>query len=349
MKTFVLVDFANLAHRCKHVTMGDAATKAGMALHICFNSFRQVWRKFGANHIVVCLEGRSWRRDVYPDYKAHRRVQAALKTRSEREDDEFYFEVMNRFTEFLSERTNVTVLQQDGVEGDDLVARWIDLHPADSHVILSSDSDFYQLLAPNVTIYDGIKSWTITPEKVLDEKDQPATKSKTVKEKIELKNGKTKEVKKIIIESVQPPHPEYELFKKIVRGDATDNIMSANPGVLEKGSKKKPGIIQAFADRHDRGFIWNDFMQREWVDHEGNTIRVLDAYKRNENLINLRLQPDNVKDLMDVAIVAAVQKPQQTGVGIWFLRFCNEMDLHNIAKNPKEYAEFLTVGYSKPD
>lgn len=346
MSTYIIVDAANLFHRCKHVTMGDAATKAGMALHICFNSLRQVWRRFKADHVVVCLEGRSWRRDVYPEYKAHRRVQDALKTRQEREEDELYFDAMRMFTDFLEKRTNVTVLKSDLIEGDDFVARWIDLHPEDNHVILSSDSDFYQLLADNVSIYDGIKQWTITKNAVLDENDKPASKDKTVKEKIILKNGKTKEVKKTVTEAVAPPDPEYELFKKIIRGDATDNIMSASPGVLEKGSKKKPGIIQAFEDRKDRGFVWNDFMQREWTDHNGNVVRVLDAYKRNEQLINLRCQPDEIKELLDQVILTAVQQAPKTSVGVWFLKFCNEMHLVNIAKYPAEYAEFLAATYS---
>jgi 5'-3' exonuclease len=347
MSTYVIVDFANLAHRCKHVTMGDAATKAGMALHICFNSLRQVWRKFKADHIVVCLEGRSWRRDIYPDYKAHRRVADALKTRHEQEEDALYFDAMKLFTDFLTQRTNVTVLQKDGVEGDDFVARWIDLHPDDKHVIVSGDSDFYQLLADNVTIFDGVKSWTITKDAVLDENDKPAVKQRTLTEKVTLKNGKTKDVKSTVKEPVPAPDPDYELFKKIVRGDATDNIMSAKPGAREKGSKKKPGILECYADRTGKGFDWNNFMMDTWVDHEGNEIRVLDAYKRNEVLVNLRMQPDSIKEEMDKTILQAVQQPGKQGIGIYFLRFCNELNLVNIARNPNDYAEFLAAPYSK--
>lgn len=343
MSTYIIVDAANLFHRCKHTTMGDAATKAGMALHISFNAIRQVWRKFSADHVVVCLEGSSWRKEVYPDYKAHRRVQDALKTRAEREEDELYFGAMTSFCEFLAKRTNVTVLQSGGVEADDLIARWIDLHPTDNHVIVSGDSDFYQLLADNVRIYDGVKGWTITTKEVLNEKDQPAT----VKRTLTSKNEKGKTVKTTVEESVQPPDPEYELFKKIIRGDASDNIMSANPGVREKGSSKKPGIIEAYNDRKGRGFDWNNFMLQTWVDHDGNTVRVLDAYKRNQQLIDLRAQPEEIKELLDAAILEAIQQPNKQGVGIWFLKFCDEMNLVNIAKHPNDYAAFLAAPYLK--
>jgi 5'-3' exonuclease len=344
--TYVIVDVHNLFHRAKHIGQGDAATKAGMALQIAFNSFRKMWREFKATHIVVAIDKSSWRKEVYPEYKAHRRVQEALRSKSEREEDEFYFDTMKLFLEFLKTRTNVTILEAPGCEADDFVARWIDLHPNDQHIIMSGDSDFYQLLADNVKIYDGVKNWTISKTEVLDDKGKPATKERTVTEKIEGKTGKIREVKKKVVESISPPDPEYELFKKIIRGDASDNIMSAKPGVRENGSSKKPGIKEAYDDRHGRGYDWTLFMQDEWEDHEGNMVKVQDAYKRNQQLIDLRSQPEEIKELLDSVILEAVQKPKKSGVGIYFLKFCDQMNLPNIAKNPNEYATLLQASYT---
>ena len=346
MATYAIVDAHNLFHRCKHATMGDAATKAGMALHICFNSLKKLWREQSANHIVVALDKSSWRKEIYPEYKAHRRVQEALRTKAEREEDELYFDTMKLFVEFLKTRTNVTVLESPGCEADDFVARWIDLHPGDQHIIMSSDSDFYQLLADNVKIYDGVKGWTFSKDQVLDENGKPAVKEKTVTEKIEGKTGKIREVKKKIKETISPPDPEYELFKKIIRGDSSDNIMSAKPGVRENGSSKKPGIKEAYDDRHGRGYDWTMFMQDEWEDHEGNMIKVQDAYKKNLQLIDLRAQPQEIKDLLDSVILEAVQQPKKSGVGIYFMKFCKEMNLPNLANNPNDYATVLQAGYS---
>lgn len=347
MTTYAIVDASNLFHRCKHATMGDAATKAGMALHICFNALKQIWTAHKADHIVVALDKSSWRKEVYPEYKAHRRVADALKTKAEQEEDRLYFDTMKLFVEFLKNRTNVTILESPGCEADDFIARWIDLHPQDKHVILSGDSDFYQLLNDNVTIYDGVKGWTITNKSVINEKNQPATRERTVTEKIEGKTGKIREVKKKVTIPVEAPDPEYELFKKIIRGDASDNIMSAKPGVRENGSSKKPGIKEAFDDRHGRGYDWTLFMQDEWEDHDGNMVKVQDAYRRNQELIDLRAQPQEIKDLLDGVIVAEVQKPKKTNVGIWFLRFCEEMALANLAKNPNSYATILQAAYSQ--
>lgn len=352
MATYLIIDFNNLAHRCKHTTSGDIGVKTGMALHITLNSIRSGWKKFGATHVVMCLEGKSWRRAVYPEYKAHRRVQAQLATPKEREDDEVYFAAMEGFADFLRERTNVTVLQSDGVEADDFIARWTQIHPEDDHIIVSSDSDFYQLLSDRVRIYDGVKGWTITHREVLDEDDKPAIVKKNIKAK-DPKTGKM--VAKATKMPVEVPDPEYELFFKIVRGDASDNILSAYPGVRENGSSKKPGIKEAFDDRHSKGFDWNNFMLQEWKKVVGQkddeflyeTVRVIDQYKINQELIDLTCQPEEIKQLMDAVIQEATGKELKKQVGIWFLRFTEEMALYNIGRNPNDYAAFLAAPYVK--
>jgi 5'-3' exonuclease len=261
MKNYILIDMSNIEHRCKHIQAYDVDIKAGMALQIALNSFRQMWRKFNGNHLVVCLEGRSWRKDVYPDYKAHRQSLLAHRTKKEIEDDEFYFTTMREFTKFLADKTNVTVLQSNIGEADDLIARWIFLHPEDKHIVCSGDTDFYQLLSDNVTIYDAVKNWTISSKEVLNEDDKPAVSKKNVKIK-DIKSGK--QISKLVETRIAPPVAEYELFKKIIRGDASDNIMSAYPGAREHGSLKKPGIKEAFDDRIDKGYEWNQFMLHEW-------------------------------------------------------------------------------------
>lgn len=353
MSTYLIVDLNNLAHRCLHATQGSIDIKAGMALHVTFNALRQCWRKFKADHIVVCLEGRSWRHQFYNQYKAQRKVQQALMSKKDKEDNDFFFGSFDLLIDFFREKTNVTVLKCPVAEADDLIARWVQLHPNDQHVILSSDRDFFQLLADNVKMYDGVRGWTITTDGYFDEKDKPVVVKRNVNQ-VDPKSGK--KVKKPVEISMEKPDPEYELFKKIIRGDASDNIMSAFPGVREHGNTKKPGIREAFDDRNSRGFNWNNFMLQEWdklvgVDDDGNAIkqrvRVLDEYNFNRAIIDLTQQPDEVKTAMDQTIQEAVEKPMVSMVGIWFLRFTEEMSLVNIGKNPNEYANMLAAPYSR--
>ena len=146
---YVLVDTANTFFRARHVVRGELDIKVGMAFHITFNSLKKAWNDFDADHIVFCLEGRSWRKDFYEPYKANRKVLMDSRTPKEQEDDELYFEAYDDMVNFFVEKTNMSVIRCETAEADDMIARWIQLHPDVDHVIVSSDSDFYQLLNNN--------------------------------------------------------------------------------------------------------------------------------------------------------------------------------------------------------
>ena len=68
----------------------------------------------------------------------------------EQEEDKLFWETFDEFKKFIYEKTNCTVLQHPQLEADDLIAGFIQCHPTDDHVIISSDTDFHQLLAENV-------------------------------------------------------------------------------------------------------------------------------------------------------------------------------------------------------
>lgn len=351
MRNFLLLDIHNLFHRCKHVTSGDIELRTGMALHIILNSIKKMWKDFKIDHVVACLEGGSWRKDYYPEYKANRKLRDNLRTSREIKDDEIYFEVMDEFIKFLEDKTNVSVLKTKGAEADDFIARWIQLHPDDNHIILTSDSDFYQLLSNNVKIYDGVKGWTISHTDVLNEKNQAAFKVKNIKD------PKTKKTKKEKV-FITPPNPEYELFKKCIRGDSSDNIMTAYPKAREKGTLKKPGIIDAFEDRFNKGLTWNEFMLTEWdkvighkelddgtIDIITKRVRVKDEYDINSKLIDLTKQPEYIIKDMDEKIVEQIQKPLVSQVGIHFMKYASKNELNQILNYPNDFAKALSSKY----
>lgn len=130
-----------------------------------------------------------------------------------------------------------------------------------------------------------------------------------------------------------------------MRGDATDNVFSAYPGVREKGSKNKVGLIEAYADRNKQGFNWNNLMLQRWVDHEGQEHRVRDCYERNRTLIDLTAQPEEVKNHIDNAIRDGVRTNTTAQVGIHFLRFCAKYELTKIGEQADAYAKWLNFPY----
>ena len=196
-QNYILVDTLNMFMRAKHVGGGkDIDMRIGMAMHIMFNSVKKVWRDFNGSHVVFCLEGRSWRKDFYKPYKANRKVIADQRTPRQIEDDELYFEAYNDMIQYFNEKTNTTVIRQAEAEADDLIAMWIQEHPDDNHIIVSTDSDFYQLMAPNVMQYNGTTDQIVSLDGFIE--------AKTGKRVID---KKTKEEKEL-------PDPKWILFEK---------------------------------------------------------------------------------------------------------------------------------------
>ena len=324
--TYIVVDTANTFFRSRHVVQGSADVKVGMALHIIFNSIKKAWKDFDGKHIVFCLEGRSWRKDFYTPYKAQRAETRAAMTVKEQEEDALFWETFDEFKNFIIEKTNCTVLQHPRLEADDLIAGFIQSHPHENHVIISSDSDFYQLLATNVKQYNGISEELHTIEGILDKK------GKLVIDK------KTSEPKKI-------PKPEWILFEKCIRGDTSDNVFSAYPGVRTKGTKNKVGLLDAFEDRDRKGYNWNNLMLQKWVDHNGIEHRVLDDYERNRILIDLAAQPEDIRLIIKETIDTNAVPKEISQVGIRMLKFCNSFDMKVIVDNIQHYANMFQAKY----
>jgi 5'-3' exonuclease len=319
--THILIDTANTFFRARHVTRGDTSEKIGMAIHIMFASVKKVWADFDGSHVVFCLEGRSWRKDHYAPYKRNRKQAMEAMSPTEQEENKVFWECYDDFVEFIKTKTNVTVLQNSRAEADDLIARWIDLHPEQNHVILSSDKDLNQLVNTKVRQYNGITEQTITHEGWFDVKGKPVI------------DKKTKEAK-------GAPDIEWMLFEKAMRGDPSDNIFSAYPGVRTKGTKNKIGLREAFEDRTTRGYTWNNLMLTKWVDKDGKEHQVSEDYERNTLLVDLHAQPEAIVQELDQTInQAQAENKNISQVGIRFMKFCGKYDLQRISQQAQLYVE----------
>jgi 5'-3' exonuclease len=280
---------------------------------------------FNADHVVFCLEGRSWRKDYYEPYKRNRKEHRDAMTVQQQEEDTLFWEIFDEFKDFIGNKTNCTVMQNPVLEADDLIAGWVQAHPNDNHVIISTDGDFAQLIAPNVRQYNGVSNTTITVEGYFDDKGKPVLDKKT---------GEAKPA----------PEPEFMLFEKCMRGDTSDNVFSAYPGVRKKGTKNKVGLLEAFADKTTKGFSWNNMMLQRWTDHEGVEHRVLDDYTRNVTLCDLTAQPEHIRQEIDNT-VAEVEPKDVTQVGMRLMKFCAKWDMQRIADQAASYADPLQARY----
>lgn len=340
---FILCDGANLFHRAIHMTNPAQGldSQIGMALHLIMYSLKKEWNRFEGSHAVFFIEGHSWRKNFYTLYKADRAVKYAAKTQKEKEDQTVLAEAFDDLVKLLNEKSNITVLRNPEAEADDMIAMWIATHPNDNHTLISSDSDFYQLLAPNVRIYDPVKDILITHESVTNDNGKNM--------KFVVKGGK---LSGLTADAKFVPAPkwwEYALFMKIVRGDATDNIMSAYPGAREKGTKNSVGIVEAYEDRHSKGYSYNNFMLQKWMDHEDKEQRVKDVFERNRILIDLTAMPEEIKESCRRIIAeqtATSKEVPALEIGMGFMKFCGKWDLKKISNNSQQFMPLFTAKYT---
>ena len=325
---YVLIDTSNMFFRARHQAhrASDTWTKLGFALHLTIMSANKVARKFNADHIVFALEGRSWRKDTYKPYKANRAEARQALNETEAEEDKLFWETYDNLTKYLSTKTNCSVIRHENAEADDIIARWIALHPQDHHTIVSSDTDFVQLIAENVDQYNGITDELITLKGIYDAKGR------------EVVDKKTKLPKTI-------PNPRWLLFEKCMRGDSSDNVFSAFPGVRTKGTKNKVGLQEAFEDKDKKGYNWNNLMLQRWTDHNGVEHRVLDDYERNCHLIDLTAQPQDIKDKVDGAIREQLSHKDIGQVGVRFMQFCGKYELNKCSEFSDQFGRWLNETY----
>ena len=124
--------------------------------HMILSSLLMYKQKFGREYgeLVICCDSpKSWRKDVFPFYKANRK--------SYRESSDFdwkkIFLILNKIRDELRESFPYRVIEVDGAEADDIIGQF-SLNAKQPVLILSSDKDFIQLQSnPNVKQYSIIQ------------------------------------------------------------------------------------------------------------------------------------------------------------------------------------------------
>lgn len=134
-------------------------------------------RKYNVKHrakygeMVICCDGpNSWRKSVFPYYKANRRKAKKASTINW----ERIYALVDQLKADLDEYFPYKVVEVEGAEGDDVIAALAIASPYNKPVlIISGDKDFIQLQNSfNVEQYDPIRKRVIThnnPEKYLQE------------------------------------------------------------------------------------------------------------------------------------------------------------------------------------
>lgn len=169
----ILVDYNQVILATLFVSIGNhtnAEIDENMIRHMFLNSLRSNRKKFTGDYgeMVICTDGKnSWRRDVFPYYKANRR-----KGREESELDwAELFRIINLLRDELIEYFPYKVLHFDRLEADDIIGvlghhLGTELNTGSEKIlILSGDKDYIQLQKyANIDQYNPVlKKWVRDP------------------------------------------------------------------------------------------------------------------------------------------------------------------------------------------
>lgn len=308
MAIAMVVDTPNLLFRVgavnKKTTFGSDEERAGLALHMAFQSAHKYYKMFRPDILAFGFEGNdNWRKSYTKSekcisnkvYKANRIKDPSMAP---------YFEMLNSFREVVTLHSSLMVLQHDRLEGDDTIAAFVEKYASEGHtvIIVSGDRDYIQLLKyPNVRL--------INPDTGKD-RNQPDDKEYW-------------------------PDIDYFKFQKCVRGDMGDYVFSAFPRVRETK------IEQAFNDPTYRAnFMAETWKAADDVTGDERTMVVGELFEENKKLLLLDEQPDEIKAIMKQTVLDAFDKIG-TYSNFHFLRFLGKHNLNNIAEHIDQYTEML--------
>lgn len=211
------MDFSSVLIANLHAQIGIHNMKEvdeNLLRHMILNTIRSIRVKFKKEgELIIACDRGSWRKGVYPYYKANR-----AKAKSESDLDwRAIFEVFNKVRDDLKEHFPYRVITVENAEADDVIGTLVDkfgndlpLAGGENILIMSPDKDFAQLHRySNVQQYDPIR-------------------------------------KKYITHS----NPNEYLLEHVIKGDSGDgvpNILSDDDTLVVPGKRQKPMTAKRLA------------------------------------------------------------------------------------------------------
>lgn len=168
--------------------------------------------------------------------------------------------VGNEIATFIHGHTNIKCFHNPILEADDFMGQLPQHCPEHDFIILSTDGDMTQLLR-----FSNVQVYDLHNKRMREECDV-----------------------------------DWFLFEKCIRGDKSDNVRSAFPGVRTTRLKK------AYEDP----FEHTNIMETVWVDKEDKTksYTVKDIYAENQMLMDLTKQPEHIKTMLTELIAMELMR-----------------------------------------
>lgn len=300
---YIVFDISNLLYRSFFVQRSEPEDiVAGLATHTALVMLNKYFKMFKPDKVVMAFDRKSWRKEYTASekciskkpYKGNRRKDM---TEAQQAKYQRFIDHIAEFEKMIEEHTTIITLFENRLEADDLIAGFCQLHEGtdDEVIIISTDSDLLQLMK-----YGNVK--IISPA---NDKEQ----------KLDDFNN----------------DPEYYIFNKCVRGDSTDNVQSAFPGVRSKRIEK------AYNDPFERVQL----MKEVWKNEEQVEFKVEELFAENELLINLEKQPNDIRRLILTSVDKSETKERQFSL-FFILKFVGKYKLVKIKESIDQYIPLLS-------
>lgn len=290
--TYLLVDVSNLLYRTFYVHQNeDAETLTGLATHAALITLNKYYKQFKPTKIILAFDRSSWRKKYTSSTeciskKAYKGTRRQNFTEKDQAKYDIFLDHIAQFEQMIDNHTSLIALADEGLEADDLIGGTVQVlstkEPNAKFIVVTTDQDMIQLLGyPNVRVINP----TTGKDRTLADWDNDA---------------------------------EYFIFEKCIRGDKSDNVQSALPGV------HKTVLKRAFADP----YMYEELMQRTWMDQNHNEYKVLELFEENKKLMDLRCQPTEIQKRIIIAVLRGVQNPGSFS----YFHFKKYLGQHNLKR-----------------
>ena len=151
-----LLDGYNLMHRARFGARGENST-----VFTFFRSLRPLIEVLSPDKVYLVLEGVPVHRQALDaEYKANRKIEAGTK----KHDEMLEFRRQKRIIIDLLQHFPITLARHADLECDDAIASLAAAHKDDDVTVVSTDTDFIQLLdRRNVRLYNPIRKEHVAP------------------------------------------------------------------------------------------------------------------------------------------------------------------------------------------
>ena len=305
-KVTVVLDSSHHSMRLISVARNQETAEEGYQQwkYMYVNGILKYIKQFDADEFIVAVDSRkNWRKDVYPYYKAHRKL---LRNKDDQKNEEHWFsfkEYFERYGDLLEEiKTNlpVKVVETEYAEADDVAAvlSYSDELKDNEVVFITTDGDYVQLLErPHRVLYSPIKKKIVhcdDPKAELLMKIFTGDKGDFVPS-IADKHTFKPEFLEYCVKTLDVAQSENNAKIKLL---GSEKLLMESSISFQQEIGLKPSRVTGFSAKQAKGIINNNEVELFLSDPENEELKK--NFLRNNKLVNLKMQPKELKvEIMD--------------------------------------------------